>query len=115
MIPDQIRKAILLEEESKLPVILGAIFGFLLIVVVVGAFLFRRHLARQNKVSHLGIKRNQPINNTCVQNPGYQGSAVQVAGQPKSDRKGAAQQTQHSAGSLFDLNVTGNYGVNFLH
>ena len=66
------------DEENKLPIILGAVFGFLLVVVIVGAVLFKRHLSQQAKVSHQNIQRSQQtINTTCAQNTAYHGSVPQ--------------------------------------
>lgn len=65
------------EDESKLPIILGAVFGFLLIVVIIGAILFRRHLAQQAKVSHQDVRGNYPMKTHCAQNPEYEAAPLE--------------------------------------
>jgi hypothetical protein len=92
------------EDESKLPIILGAVFGVLLIVVVIGALLFRRHLAQQAKVSHQDVKGSQNTNTTCAQNTSYQGSAM---GRPGTPGKAAPVEARHSAGKVINFSISG--------
>ncbi|CAB4007553.1 uncharacterized protein LOC110241572 [Paramuricea clavata] len=82
------------EDESKLPIILGVVFGVLLIVIIIVAVLFRRHLAKQTKVSDQNIRGST----TCAQNTGYQGSVGNDMGRPVTPGNAAPVETQHSTG-----------------
>ena len=99
--PDEAPVATISEEdESKLPIILGAVFGVLLVVLIIGALLFRRHLAQQAKVSHQDVRGSQRINTTCAQNTTYQGSVANNTGTPGN---AAPLETRHSAGKFTNI------------
>ena len=101
--PDETGRLIISEEdESKLPMILGAVFGFLLIVLIIGAILFRRHLAQQAKVSHEDVRGNYPMKTNCVQNSQYEGPPV---ARPRTPGNAAPLETKHSAGNIINLRV----------
>lgn len=80
------------EDESNLALILGAVFAVLLIIVIIGALLFRRHLSKQAKVSHENISRSQPNMIMSAKNANYQGSVDKTPG------NAAPQETRLSSG-----------------
>ena len=84
-------------EDSKLPIILGAVFGLLLIAVIIGAVLFRRHLAQQAKVSHQDVSGKIPMKTNYAQNQEYDGA------RPKTPGKAAPLESKHSAGKTIKM------------
>ena len=92
------------DDDSKLPIILGAVFGVLVIVAIIGVLLFRRHLVQQTKVSHHDVRENQ--NTTTAQNTTYQGPVANNMSRPGTPGNAAPVQARHSAGKIIDFNIS---------
>ena len=64
------------DSESTLPIILGCVFGVLVLVIVIAIIVYKQKVAKKTKVSHQHIRSpsTQPLDTTCAENPAYHGS-----------------------------------------